>query len=57
MSIVDVLYSYSVVFAKELGIVQGVTAAIHVDPTETHKVQPLPYSLKVNVKKELEHLK
>ena len=51
------LDSYSDVFAEGLGTVQGVMAAIHVDPTATpqfHKAQPLPYTLKTKVEKELE---
>ena len=46
-------------FSEGLGTVQGVTAAIHVDPTSTpkfHKARPLPYMLKTKVEKELEHL-
>ena len=58
-SLQDVLDAHKEVFAEGLGMVKGVTAAIHVDPTappQFHKARPLPYTLQKKVERELERL-
>ena len=50
---------YLNVFESSLGLVQGTTAKIHVDPTATpkfFKARPVPYALCDKVDKELDHL-
>ena len=54
-----VLDSHSNVFDSSLGLVQGITAKINVDPTATpkfFKARPVPYALRDKVDKELDHL-
>ena len=58
-SLQDVLDAHQEVFEDGLGVVKGVTAAIHVDPTATpqfHRARPLPYALRGRVERELERL-
>ena len=58
-SLQDVLDAHKEVFTEGLGMVKGVTAAIHVDPTappQFHKARPLPYTLQKKVERELERL-
>ena len=54
-----VLARHPTVFEESLGLVQGTTAKIHVDPTaqpKFFKARPVPYALRDKVDKELDHL-
>ena len=54
-----VLDHHSNVFKSSLGLVQGTTAKIHLDPTATpkfFKARPVPYALRDKVHNELDHL-
>ena len=54
-----VLDHHSNVFESSLGLVQGTTAKIHVDPIATpkfFKARPVPYALHNKVDKEIDHL-
>ena len=54
----QVIDKYAEVFAEGLGILEGVTAEIYVDPQKPrfHKARPIPYALKEKVDMELERL-
>ena len=54
-----VLARHPTIFEESLGLVQGITAKIHVDPTAQPKfftARPVPYALRDKVDKELDHL-
>ena len=54
-----VLARHPTIFEESLGLVQGTTAKIHVDPTaqpKFFKARPVPYALRDKVDKELDHL-
>ena len=54
-----VLARHPTVFEESLGLVQGTTAKIHVDPAaqpKFFKARPVPYALRDNVDKEIDHL-
>ena len=54
-----VLARHPTVFEESLGLVQGTTAKIHVDPAaqpKFFKARPVPYALRDKVDKEIDHL-
>ena len=58
-SVADVLKRHSTVFNAELGTLKGYEAKLHVDPAVNprfYKAQPVPYSLKNMIEKELDRL-
>ena len=55
----EVIDRHPDVFKEELGLAQGVTAKIHIDPQAKprfYKHRPVPYSLKIKVEEELDRL-
>ena len=55
----EVINCHTEVFKEELGLEQGVTAKIHIDPQAKprfYKHRLVPYSLKIKVEEELDHI-